>query len=130
MRRGQALLETALCLPILLVLMLGAAAAVRAADARSGLDAAAAAGASAAARAPNAGLAPAAASAAFLAVAARYPLQSPGLVLGGGFARGQDLTVTATATVDLSFAPLPGVAGHLPLVATAHGRVEDWRGRR
>ena len=82
MRRGQALLETALCLPVLLILMLGAPAAVRAADARSGLDAAAAAGAAAAARAPNATQAPAAARAAFLAVAASYPLQSPGLVLG------------------------------------------------
>lgn len=130
MRRGQALVETALCLPILLILMLGAAAAVRAADARSGLDAAAAAAASAAARAPNATLAPAAARAAFLAEAASYPLQAPGLVLGGGFVRGQELSVTATATVDLSFAPLPGVPGHLPLVATAHARVEDWRGRQ
>lgn len=130
MRRGQALLEAAVCLPVVLVLMLGAAAAVRTADARSGLDAAAAAAAEAAARAPNQAQAAQAARAAFLAVVAAYPLESPELVVGGDFTRGQDVTVTASATVDLAFAPLPGIGRRLPLLVTASARAEDWRSRQ
>ncbi len=129
MRRGQALVEAAICLPLVTLLLLWTAAAVRVADARAGLDAATAAAAAAAARAPHQSRAAARAGGAFSAVSAHYPLERPALTLSTAFARGGLVSATGTATVDLSFAPLPGLARHLPLTKTVLARVEDWRSR-
>ena len=52
-QRGQALIETAICLPLLLSLGLGSAATIRIADSQGGLDAACAAAVATAARAPS-----------------------------------------------------------------------------
>lgn len=129
MKRGQALVEAAICLPLLTLLLLWTAAAVRVADARAGLDAATSAAAAAAARAPNQARAAADAGGAFAAISAHYPLERPALALTTAFTRGALVSATGTASVDLSFAPVPGFARHLGLQKTVLARVEDWRSR-
>ena len=127
---GQALIETGLCLPVLLGLGLGAAATIRVADARAGLDAACSAAVATAARAPDPAGAVGSATARFQAVAGEYPLRAPSLRLDtGAFERGGLATCDASATVDLSFAPLPGRLSSVRLASHAGSRIDDWRSR-
>jgi Flp pilus assembly protein TadG len=121
--RGQALVELALCVPIILVLALGAVTAVQVLEAESGLQAATSAALSAAVRAPGPGAAVAAAHTSFASVIAGYPVTSPSMsIAGGAFERGSLLTADATATVDTAGA-------HIALRAHAALRVERWRSR-
>jgi Flp pilus assembly protein TadG len=128
--RGQALVETALVVPLILAFSLGAIEVARVAEARSGLDAATAAAVSVAARAASAATADEAARAAFQAATAGYALQSPMLQLDTGpFVRGGFVHANGSASVDLGFAPIPGVPRTMRLSATASARVAPWRSR-
>jgi Flp pilus assembly protein TadG len=128
--RGQALLELALTLPLLLIVGLGAAQFVRLAISRTGLDAATSAAAAAAARAPNSTAAVSAAGAAFSGVAAGYGIGSPTLSVDlGGFQRGGTVTATGQASLSLGLSQVPALALSWLLTSTATARVEDWRSR-
>ena len=119
-----------MCLPVLFGLGLGAAAVIRVADARAGLDAACSAAVATAARAPNPSVAAGSATARFQAVAGEYPLRAPTLRLdSGSFGRGGLAVCDASATVDLSFAPLPGGLSSLRVASHASARIDDWRSR-
>ena len=121
--RGQALVELALCAPVILVLALGTVTAVQVLEAESGLQAATSAALSAAVRAPDSNAAIAAARSSFASVIASYPLSSPSIsIAAGDFGRGSLLTADATATVDAAGA-------HIALRAHAALRVEQWRSR-
>ncbi|HEX6547239.1 MAG TPA: TadE family protein [Candidatus Dormibacteraeota bacterium] len=129
MKRGQALVEVALVLPIVFALALGAVSIVRLADARAGIDAATAAAASAAARAPDPTTAVSQGGAAFAAAAAGYALGDPRLTLDlGTFSRGSTIHAYGTATVAMA-APVPGLPRGVTLTSTAAARVESWRSR-
>jgi Flp pilus assembly protein TadG len=130
-RRGQALVELALCLPVLLLLALGATQLVRLAVARAGLDAATSAAVAAAAREPNAAAAVAAGRASFAGVAAGYGL-GPTAVLNldpGAFGRGARIVATGRADLVLGLAGVSGLKPSWRLTATASSRIEDWRTR-
>ena len=121
--RGQALVELALCAPVILVLALGAVTAVQVLEADSGLRAATSAALNAAVRAPDADAAVAAGRSSFAAVIAGYPVRSAAItIMVGVFARGSLLTADATATVDTA-----GV--HIALSVHDGQRVERWRSR-
>jgi len=121
--RGQALVELALCVPVILVLALGAVTAVQVVEAESGLQAATSAALSAAVRAPDAGKAIAAARSSFASVIAGYPLSSPSISIAlDAFGRGSLITADATATVEAAGA-------HIALHVHAALRVERWRSR-
>jgi Flp pilus assembly protein TadG len=121
--RGQALVELALCAPVILVLALGTVAAVQVLEAESGLQAATGAALGAAVRAPDAASAIAAARSSFVSVIATYPLRSPSIAVAvGTFARGSLVSVDATAMVDASGA-------HIALHVHSALRVERWRSR-
>ena len=121
--RGQALVELALCVPVILVLALGAVTSVQVLEAESGLQAATSAALSAAVRAPNPDAAIAAARSSFATVIAGYPLSSPSISVAlGAFARGSLLTADATATVEAAGARI-ALRVHTAL------QVERWRSR-
>ncbi len=121
--RGQALVELALCVPVILVLALGAVTSVQVLEAESGLQVATSAALNAAVRAPDPGAAIAAARSSFATVIAGYPLSSPSIsVAVGAFARGSLLTADATATVEAAGA-------HIALRVHAALQVERWRSR-
>ena len=121
--RGQALVELALCVPVILVLALGTVAAVQVLEAQSGLQAATSAALSAAVRAPDPNAAIAAARSSFASVIASYPLSAPSITVAvGDFARGSLLSADATATAETAGA-------HIALHAHAALRVEQWRSR-
>jgi len=82
--RGQALVELAVCAPVVLLLTLGAVASVQLIDARAGLDAATKAAAAAAARAPDPATADSSARARFESMVAGFPLSSTQLSLSVG----------------------------------------------
>ncbi len=127
---GQAIVELTLVLPPLMALALGTVEAARVADAREGLDAATMAAATAASRAPDAASATSAGRAAFIASIAGYPLDSPALTLTlGTFPRGGTATASATATVRLDMAPVPGLPRSVLLSSISTGRIEAWRSR-
>ena len=130
-RRGQALVELAVSLPILLLLALGATQFVRLALTRDGLDAATAAAAASAARAPSAATAAQAGRAAFDGVAAGYGLgpSTTVTVTVGDFPRGGTVTVSAHAGVNLGVGGIPALNQALTLSSTATARIEDWRSR-
>lgn len=130
-RRGQALVELAVSLPVLLLLALGAAQFVRLGLTRAGLDAATAAAVSAAARAPSAAAAAASGKAAFEGVSAGYGLDRSATVTlaTGDFSRGGTVTAFARADVSLGFTGIPALGLAWRLSATASARVEDWRSR-
>jgi Flp pilus assembly protein TadG len=127
---GQALLELALCAPVVILLAVGVAAVVQVEDASMGLDAATHAAASVAARAPDPGTADSAAHARFAAVVAAYPLHGATLrVSFGSFSRAADVTVASEAFVDVGWAGL--VLPHrLELRSRAVVRLEPWRTHR
>ena len=122
-QRGQALLELALCAPVILTLALGAVSAVRVLDAQSGLKAATDAAVSAAVRAPNEDTAIAAAHATFAAMVAAYGLRNAVIdVVAPTFSRGSQLSAHASASVDMP-------TGRIALSANAIGVIETYRSR-
>jgi Flp pilus assembly protein TadG len=127
---GQALVELALCAPVMTLLALGVAAVVQVEDASVGLDAATHAAASAAARAPDPIAAYTAARSRFAAVVVAYPLRGATLEIAlGGFSRATDVTVTSRAYVDVAWAGLV-VPHRFELWSRAAMRVEPWRTHR
>ena len=128
--RGQALLELALCAPVVTLLAIGVAAVVQVEDASAGLDAATHAAASVAARAPDSVTANSAAHARFAAVLLAYPLRDAKLQVSfGSFSRADDVTVTSEALVDIGWAGL--VLPHrLEVRSRAVVRLEAWRTHR
>lgn len=130
MARGQALLELALCAPIVILLALGVAAVVQVQDAALGLDAATHAAASAAARAPDSASADAAARTRFAAVAAGYPIHGAALTVSfGAFSRAIDVTATSVAFVDVGWAGL--ILSHrVDVHSRAVVHVERWRSHK
>jgi Flp pilus assembly protein TadG len=130
-RRGQALVELAVSLPVLLLLALGASQFVELALTRAGLDAATAAAAAAAARAPSAGAAVQSGRAAFGGVGAGYGIgrSAAVTVATGDFRRGGTVTVSARARVNLGFSGIPALGLAWNLTSSAAARIEDWRSR-
>lgn len=130
MRRGQSLVELAVCVPAILLLALGAIATVQVFDARSGLEAATQAAAAEAARAPDPASAQTEAQARFASMIAAYPVGSAHLVLSfGGFARGDEVRATGSGTVDISWAALV-FPRSLTLESGCVVPVEPWRSHR
>jgi hypothetical protein len=130
MSRGQALVELAVCMPIALLLGLGAAGVVQVADAETGLRAATEAAVSAAARAPSAQAAAAAATARFRDVAAAYPIRNASVAFAdGGFARGGVVTAMGTGDVDLTWESMSFLPAAVHLRVTASAEPEPWRSR-
>ena len=102
MSRGQALLELAVCAPVVVLLTLGAVASAQIIDARAGLDAGTKEAAAAAARAPDPVSAESAARARFQSMVAGYPLSSAHLtVTVGKFSRTDEVLATSSANVDV-----------------------------
>ena len=130
-RRGQALVELAVSLPVLLLLALGAAQFVQLALCRAGLDAATAAAVAAAARAPSAAAAAADGKAAFDGLSAGYGLGRSATVevATGDFSRGGTVTASARADLILGFSGIPALGHGWRLSSQASARVEDWRSR-
>jgi Flp pilus assembly protein TadG len=128
--RGQALLELALCAPVLILMAVGVAAVVQVEDASAGLEAATHAAASAAARAPDPVSADSVAHARFAAVVVAYPLYGATLrVSVGTFSRTAEVTATSEALVDIGWAGL--VLPHrFELRSRAVVRLEPWRTHR
>jgi Flp pilus assembly protein TadG len=129
MRRGQSLVELAVCAPLILLLTLGAAATVQLVDARAGLQAATQAAAAEAARAPDPASAQAAARARFSSMVAGYPMGHTTLrVTLGVFSRTDKVVAVSTGAVDVSWAALV-LSGKLVLQARAVVPLETWRSR-
>ena len=128
--RGQALLELALCAPVVILMAVGVAAVVQVQDASAGLDAATHAATSVAARAPDPVTADSAAHARFAAMLVAYPLRGATLrVSFGSFSRTADVTATSEALVDIGWAGL--VLPHrVELRSRAVVRLESWRTHR
>jgi Flp pilus assembly protein TadG len=128
--RGQSMVELALCAPILMLLALGAAAAVQVAEARAGLDAATQAAAAAAARAPDAASAQSNAEQRFESMIAGYPLRSAVLhVTLGSFGRADQVAATASGSVDIAWAAF-FLPGRVALRSAVVVHLEPWRTRR
>jgi Flp pilus assembly protein TadG len=128
--RGQALLELALCAPVVILLAVGVAAVVQVEDAGAGLDAATHAAASVAARAPDSVTANSAAHARFAAVVLAYPLRGATLQVSvGRFSRADDVTATSEALVDIGWA---GLAFPHPVEVRSRAvvQLEPWRTHR
>jgi Flp pilus assembly protein TadG len=128
--KGQALVELALCAPVLVLLATGVAAVVQVQDAAAGLDAATHAAAGVAARAPDPLTADLTAHARFDAVVAGYPLRGARVHISvGTFSRSTDIVATSTAVVDIGWSGL--VASHpVVLRSRAVTRLESWRTHR
>lgn len=130
MSRGQALLELAVCAPVVMLLTLSAVAGGQVIDARAGLDAATNAAAAAAARAPDPASAQSAARTRFLSMVADYPLRSTRLSIASGeFGRQDQVIAIATGAVDISWASLV-FPGSLTLASRATVPLESWRTHR
>jgi Flp pilus assembly protein TadG len=128
--RGQSLVELAICAPLVMLLTLGAAAAVQVIDASAGLQAATQAAAAEASRAPDAASAESAARARFQSVLADYPLRSPQLsITAGHFSRTDEVIATSSGAVDISWAEL-FLPGPLTLNSRAAVPLESWRSHR
>jgi hypothetical protein len=125
--RGQALVELAVCAPLVLLLTLGAAASVQVIDARAGLTAATQAAAAEAARAPDLASAEIAARTCFDSMVASYPLRSPRMsIFIARFSRTDEVVVSAAGAVDISWASLV-FPSRLMLAARAAVPLESWR---
>ena len=130
MKRGQALLEFAVCAPVVLLLTLGAVAGAQVVDARAGLDAATKAAAAAAARAPDPARADSAARARFQPMVAGYPLSSAHLTVAvGQFSRTGEVLATASASVDVSWAAFV-ISRTVILESRCTVPIEPWRSHR
>jgi Flp pilus assembly protein TadG len=130
MARGQALLELALCAPVVLLLALGTVAGVQVASADAGLEAATQAAAQAAARAPSAQAAQAAAQTRFRGIVSGYPVRSATLVLSvGDFDRGGIVTASASASIDIAWAAFVLLPSRITLHSQVRTQLEPWRSR-
>jgi Flp pilus assembly protein TadG len=128
--RGQAMVELALCAPILMLLALGAAAAVQVADANAGLAAATQAAAAVAARAPDPASAQNDAEQRFDSIIGGYPLRSAVLhVTLGAFGRTDQVVATASGSVDIAWAAF-FLPGRVALKSSVVVQLEPWRTRR
>jgi Flp pilus assembly protein TadG len=126
--RGQALIELALCVPLVVLLALGTVASLQVASARSGLDAATQAAAEVAARAPNQQTAIAAANVRFHGVIAGYPVRSAELVLSvGDFDNRGSVTASSSASIDIAWAAFLLLPGRLTLRSEVRLPLESWR---
>ena len=129
--RGQALIELAVCMPIVLLLGLGAAGVVEVADAATGIRAATEAAVAAAVREPSEAAAIAAAAARFHAVVADYPVGNATFSIGNPtWDRSESVTGTASGDVDLGWEALSFLPASVRLSATATMRIEPWRSHR
>jgi Flp pilus assembly protein TadG len=129
--RAQALLELALCAPVVILLALGTVAAVQVAGARAGLEAATQAAANAAARAPDAATASAAAQERFSSVVAGYPVLSPTLSVSvGDFDRAGNVTASSSGRVDLGWAAFVLLPSQVTLRSQVVLPLEPWRTHR
>ncbi|HXL20539.1 MAG TPA: TadE/TadG family type IV pilus assembly protein [Streptosporangiaceae bacterium] len=127
---GQALVELALCAPVVILLTLGTAAVVQVEDAAAGLDAATHAAATAAARAPDPVTANTAARSTFEAAVASYPLSGTTVQISvGGFGRSTNVIVSSEGFVDVGWAPLL-LPHRLGLHSRAVIGLERWRTHR
>lgn len=128
--RGQALIELALCTPVVVLLAMGTVASVQVASARSGLDAATQGAAEVAARAPSAEAAIQAANARFRAIVAEYPMESATLVLSvGAFDRSGSITASSAASIDIGWAAFLLLPSHVVLHSQVRLPLESWRSR-
>ena len=126
--RGQALIELALCAPVVVLLALGTVASIQVASARAGLDAATRAAAEVAARAPNPETAIAAGHDSFTNVVAGYPLRSATLELSvGDFTRSASVTASSSASIDIAWAAFLVLPGRLTLRSQIRLPLEAWR---
>jgi Flp pilus assembly protein TadG len=129
--RGQALLELALCAPIVILLALGTIAAVQVAGAHAGLDAATQAAADAAARSADPSSAVAAAQQRFASVVADYPLRSAIFTVSvGRFTRADQVVASSSGFVDLGWAGFLLLPSHVKLQSQVVLRLEPWRTHR
>jgi Flp pilus assembly protein TadG len=127
---GQALVELALCAPVVILLAVGVAAVVQVEEAGAGLDAATHAAAAAAARAPDIASADVTAHARFDSVVAGYPLRGATLRISfGSFARASDVSLSSNAFVDVAWAGL-ALARRIELRSQATITLESWRTHR
>jgi len=128
--RGQALVELAICAPIVMLLTLGAVASAQVIDAHAGLNAATKAAAAEAARAPDPVSADHAARVRFQSMVASYPLSSALLsITSGRFGRNDEVIATASGDVDISWASLV-FPGRLTMACRAAVPLESWRTHR
>lgn len=128
---GQALLELALCAPVVLVLGLGAVAAVEVFDAESGLQAATDAAVAAAARQPDAASASVEAQRVFESVVASYPLLQTAKLSANvnTFGRGNSLAADSSAEVDIAGESIAFLPSRMTLRAHAAAVIEPYRSR-
>ena len=127
---GQALVELALCAPVVILLALGVATVVQVQTAAAGLDAATKAAASAAARAPDPHTADVVARSRFADVVTGYPLSGATIRISiGSFDRATDVTATSLAFVELGWAALVP-SRRVDLRSRAVMRLEPWRTHR
>lgn len=126
--RGQALLELALCAPVVVLLSLGTVATVQIASARAGLESATYAAAEAAARAPDAATALATAHDRFQRVVTDYPVRSATLdVSVGGFGRSDRVTASSSASIDIAWAAFLLLPSRVTLRSQVVLPLEHWR---
>lgn len=126
--RGQALLELALCAPLVVLLTLGTVATVQVASARAGLESATQAAAEAAARAPDPATALAIANDRFQGVIAGYPVRSATLVVSvGDFGRNDRVTASSSASIDIAWAAFLLLPNHVTLRSQVTLQLEPWR---
>ena len=129
--RGQALVELAVCMPVIMLLGLGAAGVVQVADAASGLRAATEAAVAAAVRAPSQAQAITLAGQRFRTVVGAYPIKNPILTISpSGFARDAAFTASAGGDVALGWEAMSFLPASVHLTATATMQVEPWRTHR
>jgi Flp pilus assembly protein TadG len=128
---AQALLELALCTPIVVLLALGTVASVQVAGARAGLEAATQAAGDAAARAPDPATAMSSAHERFQSIVADYPLRSAKLTLSmTGFERAGQITAASSARIDLGWARFLLLPSEITLRSEVVLTLETWRTHR
>ena len=132
-QRGQALVEAALTIPILVLLLLGFYTAALAVQGFVDLGTAVSLAAASAASAPadDAPEATAYASQTFTHTVQHFPLlSSPSISCPGDFRAGGAVTCTGTAFLSLSDTPLGLVSGDIRITRTAVAHSSPYRARR
>lgn len=129
-QRGQALIETAFTIPVLLVLLLGFYEVSLVVQSNLDLQTAVGLAAAAAASAPanDAGAATRYAQATFDGTVRHFGLlQAPRLACHGSYAAGGTITCTGQATLGLSGTPFAEISPSLGLSATARAHISAHR---